>query len=375
MAVRQHWQLKLQAPYGAEPDGPPPDEPPPRSRLAGSEPRLPPPLVLEPGASSLADGKDARLPWTELERSALQQACTAAGWARYDPSDAAKRRDWAPDWKSIATAVGSRTPKQCRERWENYADPMIDPSPQAQQPQRGPASSGTKRPLPQQRREPKAQPEAAGSWQCADCGRGFDTSKGLSNHKRRCDGLSPSLRPNPSPAQKRVRFSRAHPDVAIGENGATVRYNAGGMDAYWQTAVCGGHVMRSGSGRHTAHFTVLQGGRTLNVGVAQDDFDPKGDTNASDGPQGWGFDSETGGYWHEGWLQRGLGEGATASLQELVDCGGVNLKESDTIQVRLPSPHHHRHHYRQTTLSISLDASLGSGQKTLTLACRYSAYA
>ena len=27
MAVRQHWQLKLQAPYGAEPDGPPPDEP------------------------------------------------------------------------------------------------------------------------------------------------------------------------------------------------------------------------------------------------------------------------------------------------------------------------------------------------------------
>lgn len=129
MAVRQHWQLKLQAPYGAEPDGPPPDEPPPRSRLAGSEPRLPPPLVLEPGASSLADGKDARLPWTELERSALQQACTAAGWAPYDPSDAAKRRDWAPDWKSIATAVGSRTPKQCRERWENYADPMIDPSP------------------------------------------------------------------------------------------------------------------------------------------------------------------------------------------------------------------------------------------------------
>ena len=209
--------------------------------------------------------------------------------------------------------------------------------PQAQQPQRGPASSGTKRPLPQQRREPKAQPEAAGSWQCDDCGRGFDTSKGLSNHKRRCDGLSPNLRPTPSPAQKRVRFSRAHPDVAIGENGATVRYNAGGMDAYWQTAVCGGHVMRSGSGRHTAHFTVLQGGRTLNVGVAQDDFDPKGDTNASDGPQGWGFDSETGGYWHEGWLQRGLDEGATASLQELVDCGGVNLKESDTIQVRLPS--------------------------------------
>lgn len=56
------------------------------------------------------------------------------------------------------------------------------------------------------------------------------------------------------------------------------------------------------SGRHSAQFTVLKGGRTLNVGIVNQNFDPKKETNATDTPAGWGFDSESGGYWHDGEL-------------------------------------------------------------------------
>jgi hypothetical protein len=70
-----------------------------------------------------------------------------------------------------------------------------------------------------------------------------------------------------------------------------------GFDGYWQTVMCGGPVMRSG--RHSATFTVVRGGRTLNVGVVRSTFNPKKPTtlsgNASDTLAGWGFDSESGG--------------------------------------------------------------------------------
>ena len=53
---------------------------------------------------------------------------------------------------------------------------------------------------------------------------------------------------------------------------------------------------------------VVHGGRTLNVGVVRSTFDPMrprtSSGNASDTLSGWGFDSETGGFWHNGHLNK-----------------------------------------------------------------------
>lgn len=70
-----------------------------------------------------------------------------------------------------------------------------------------------------------------------------------------------------------------------------------GVDGYWQTTLCGDHIMRTGL--HSAQFTVVRGGRTLNVGVVRHNFNLKNEEqqlkNATDDETGWGFDTESGG--------------------------------------------------------------------------------
>jgi hypothetical protein len=53
------------------------------------------------------------------------------------------------------------------------------------------------------------------------------------------------------------------------------------------------------TGLHSAQFTVVRGGRTLNVGVVRHNFNLKNEEqqlkNATDDETGWGFDTESGG--------------------------------------------------------------------------------
>ena len=52
------------------------------------------------------------------------------------------------------------------------------------------------------------------------------------------------------------------------------------------------------TGLHSAQFTVVRGGRTLNVGVVRHNFNLKNEEqqlkNATDDETGWGFDTESG---------------------------------------------------------------------------------
>jgi hypothetical protein len=64
---------------------------------------------------------DGRKSWDEGESERILQAAKSCGW-----KTGVQRGDWSPDWTAISGLVKTRTAKQCRERWENFADPVRD---------------------------------------------------------------------------------------------------------------------------------------------------------------------------------------------------------------------------------------------------------
>ncbi len=64
---------------------------------------------------------DGRKSWDEGESERILAAAKACGW-----KTGLQRGDWSPDWTVMSAIVKTRTAKQCRERWENFADPVRD---------------------------------------------------------------------------------------------------------------------------------------------------------------------------------------------------------------------------------------------------------
>ena len=62
---------------------------------------------------------DGRKSWDAGESERLLEAVKTCGWKK-----GMQRSEWRPDWTAISAIVKTRTAKQCRERWENFADPV-----------------------------------------------------------------------------------------------------------------------------------------------------------------------------------------------------------------------------------------------------------
>ena len=78
----------------------------------------------DPEAQAPAAQREARKPWSDVEDQRLLEAARAHGF-----TEGCKQGVWNPDWRKIAEEVGSRKPKQCRERIFDNLDPSIDHSP------------------------------------------------------------------------------------------------------------------------------------------------------------------------------------------------------------------------------------------------------
>ena len=63
--------------------------------------------------------RDGRKTWDDDESERILEAAIDGGWEH-----GMMRLDWNPDWAKIGEAVRTRNAKQCRERWENFADPV-----------------------------------------------------------------------------------------------------------------------------------------------------------------------------------------------------------------------------------------------------------
>ena len=66
--------------------------------------------------------RDGRKGWDDDESDRILEGAKAGGW-----SEGMQRGDWNANWTEISDVVKTRNPKQCRERWENFADPVRAP--------------------------------------------------------------------------------------------------------------------------------------------------------------------------------------------------------------------------------------------------------
>lgn len=66
--------------------------------------------------------------WDESESERILEAVKACGWR-----EGLQRGEWRPDWTMISSIVKTRNAKQCRERWENFADPVSGAAARASQ--------------------------------------------------------------------------------------------------------------------------------------------------------------------------------------------------------------------------------------------------